>query len=92
MTHHTFRNKWNVKTVSSKVQVPPLLRQRHNEDLVLFHKSLFGPRSILSLRPCFGRSIGWKTYALLAAIFLFHSCFFTHSINQGWENLFNGRL
>jgi len=23
---------------------------------------------------------------------LFHSCFFTHSINQGWADLFNGRV
>jgi len=27
--------------------------------------------------------------ALLAAMLLFHSCSFTHSINQGWANLFN---
>ena len=30
--------------------------------------------------------------ALLAAMLFFHSCFFTHSINQGWANLFNGRV
>jgi len=28
--HDAFRRKLGVKTVSSKVQVPPLLRQRHN--------------------------------------------------------------
>jgi len=30
--------------------------------------------------------------AKLTAMFLFHSCFFTHSINQGWTNLFNARV
>jgi len=30
--------------------------------------------------------------ALLAAMLLFHSCFFTHGIDQGWANLFNGRV
>jgi len=28
---------------------------------------------------------------LLAAVLLFHSCFFTHNINQRWANLCNGR-
>jgi len=32
-----------------------------------------------------------KKCALLAAMLLFHSCFFAHSINQGWANLFNVR-
>ena len=30
MTHDTFRRKWDVKYISSKVQLPPLLRQRHD--------------------------------------------------------------
>jgi len=30
--------------------------------------------------------------ALLAAMLLFHSCFFTHRINRGWANLFNRRV
>jgi len=38
----------------------------------------------------FRGSIGCKKCALLAAM-LFHSRFFTHSINQGWGNLFNRR-
>jgi len=29
---------------------------------------------------------------LLAAMLLFHSCFFAHSINQGLPNLFNRRV
>jgi len=40
----------------------------------------------------FRGSIGCKKYALLAAVLLFHSCFFTHIINQGWANLFNRRV
>jgi len=36
-------------------------------------------------------SIGCKKCVWLAAI-LFHSCFFAHSINQGWANLFNRRV
>jgi len=39
----------------------------------------------------FWGSIGCKKCPLLAAMLLFRSCFFTHSINQGWANLFNGR-
>jgi len=35
--------------VSSKVRVPPLLRQRHNAALGLLYKSSFDPRSNLSL-------------------------------------------
>jgi len=30
--HDTIRSKKDVKAVSGKVQVPPLLRQRHNAD------------------------------------------------------------
>jgi len=37
------------------------------------------------------RSINCKKFALLAAVLLFHSCFFARSINQGWANLFNVR-
>ena len=37
-------------------------------------------------------SIGCKKCVLLAAMLLFHSCFFTHSINQGWANLFTRRV
>ena len=33
-----------------------------------------------------------KKRILLAAMLLFHSCAFTHSINQGWANLFNRRV
>jgi len=33
----------------------------------------------------FRRSIGCKNCILLAAMLLFHSCVFTHSINQGWQ-------
>jgi len=33
----------------------------------------------------FRRSIGCKNCILLAAMILFHSCVFTHSINQGWQ-------
>jgi len=51
MTHDTIRRKKDVKAVSGKVQVPPLLRQRHNAALFLFCKSSFRPRSNLSLRP-----------------------------------------
>jgi len=51
ITHDTFRRKQDVKTVSSKVQIPPLLRQRHNAALGLLYKSSFRPRSNLSLRP-----------------------------------------
>jgi len=40
----------------------------------------------------FRGSIGSKKCALLAAILLFHSSFFAHSINQGLANLFNGRV
>jgi len=40
----------------------------------------------------FRGSINCKNCALLAAKLLFHSSFFTHSINQGWENLFNGKV
>jgi len=32
--------------------------------------------------------MGYKNYAFLAATLLFHTCFFTHNINQGWANLF----
>jgi len=32
-THDTFRRKYDAKAVSSKVQVPPLLLQRHNAAL-----------------------------------------------------------
>ena len=41
---------------------------------------------------CLQRSIGCRKCALLAAILLFHSCFFTHGINQEWANLPNGRV
>jgi len=34
-----------VKAVSSKVPVPPLLRQRHNAAFGLLHLSSFGPSS-----------------------------------------------
>jgi len=37
----------------------------------------------------FRGSIGYKKCAFLAAMLL---CFFTHSINQGWANLFNTRV
>jgi len=37
-------------------------------------------------------SIDCKTTASLAAMLLFHSCFFTHRMNQGWSKLFNGRV
>jgi len=30
MTHNAIRHKEDVKAVSNKAQVPPLLRQRHN--------------------------------------------------------------
>jgi len=40
----------------------------------------------------FRGSINCKKCALLAAMLLFHSCFFTHRINQGWANLFNARV
>jgi len=33
-----------------------------------------------------------KKCALLAAMLIFHSCSFAHSINQGWANLFNARV
>jgi len=39
----------------------------------------------------FRGSIGCKKCVLLAAILLYHSCFFTQSINQGWANLLNRR-
>jgi len=39
----------------------------------------------------FRRSIGCRKRFLLAAMLLFHSCFFTRIINQGWANLFNRR-
>jgi len=39
------------KVVSSKVQVPPLLRHRHNATLGLLNKTPSGHRSDLSLRP-----------------------------------------
>jgi len=42
VTHDTFRRKFDVKAVSNKVQVPPLLRQRHNAAIGLFSKSSFG--------------------------------------------------
>ena len=45
------RRKQDGKAVPSKVQVPPLLRQRHNAALGLLNMSSFGPRSNLSLRP-----------------------------------------
>jgi len=48
-----------VKAVSSEVQVPPLLRQRHNAALRLLYKSSFGPQSNLSLRPCSSCSSLW---------------------------------
>jgi len=37
------------------------------------------------------KSINCKKCALLAAMLLFHSCFFARSLNQGWANLFNVR-
>jgi len=40
----------------------------------------------------FTGSIGCKKCVLLAANAFFHSCFFTHSINQGRANLFNRRF
>jgi len=40
----------------------------------------------------FRGSIGNKKCALLPSMILFHSCFFTLSINQGWSNLFSGRV
>ena len=40
----------------------------------------------------FRGSIGCKTRVLLAAMLLFHWCFFSHIINQGWTNLFNRRV
>jgi len=40
----------------------------------------------------FRGSIGCKKRVLLASMLLFHSCFFKHSINQGWANLFNRRV
>jgi len=43
VTHDTFGKKWNVKAVSSKVQVTPLLRQRHNVAHGLHHKPSIGP-------------------------------------------------
>jgi len=43
----TFNRKEGVKAVSSRVQLPPLLRQRHNAVLGLFYKSTFGPRNNL---------------------------------------------
>ena len=50
-THDTFRMKWNVRAVFTKVQLPPLLCQRHNAALEFLHKSSFGPQSSLRLRP-----------------------------------------
>jgi len=40
----------------------------------------------------FRRSTGCKKCILLAEMLHFHSCVFTHSINQGWTNLFNRRV
>jgi len=60
MTHNTFRRKWDVKAVSSKVQAPPLLRHRHNAPEGSHNvgcgprvtlEVLVCPRSNLSLRP-----------------------------------------
>jgi len=54
----------------------------------------------ISLRKCSGGIAHLRTFrgrisckkcVLLAAMLLSHSCFFTHSINQGWTNLFNRR-
>ena len=39
---------------NSKIQVPPLLRQRHNAALGLLYKSSFGPQSSLSLNMLLG--------------------------------------
>jgi len=39
--------------VSSKVDVPPLLRQRHNAALGLLYKPSFDPQTNLSLRPLY---------------------------------------
>jgi len=35
VTHDIFRRKFDVKAVSNKVQIPPLLRQRDNAALLL---------------------------------------------------------
>jgi len=51
VTHDNVLRKKDVKAVSSKLQVPPLLRQRHNAVLGLLYLSSFGPRSNLSLGP-----------------------------------------
>jgi len=50
IAHDTLHRKYDVKAVPCKIQVPHLLRQRHNAALGL-NKSSFGPRSNLSLRP-----------------------------------------
>jgi len=58
-------------------------------------------RNEISLRKWFGGtahlrnfiwSTGRKKRVLLAAMLLFYLCFFTHSINQGWANLFDRRV
>jgi len=48
--HDTFHRKKDVKAVSSKVQVTPLVSQPKNATLGLLFTSSFGPRSHLSLR------------------------------------------
>jgi len=48
-----FAGNKDVTAVSSKIQVPPLLRKRHNAALALLFKPSFGLRSSLSLRPLF---------------------------------------
>jgi len=40
----------------------------------------------------FSGSIGCTKCILLATLILFHPCFFAHSINQGWPNLFKRRV
>jgi len=46
----------------------------------------------LRYAPAFRQSIFCKGCALLAAMLLFQSRFFTLSINQGWTDLFNRRV
>jgi len=51
LIHDTCRREEDVKAVSTKVQGPPLLLQRHSTALGLLYKSSFGPGSNLTLRP-----------------------------------------
>ena len=99
-----FVNFWNKCKISGKYQRTTHLLQVASPFFVLFQ--WFGMLQVREMRfyyanglhggskhlRTFRRSIGCKKCILLAEMLLFHSCVFTHSIYQGWANLFNRRV